>query len=141
LGPTDRVSARPWDDGVWIGDISCKTPGRRRKLRGRFPGEESVRFTSILALAAAGVLSQAGAAQAQPAPHILQQPAISRDLIAFSYAGDIWTVPRAGGRATRITTGVGVENAPIFSPDRQTLAFSGDYDGNLDVFTVPAAAG
>jgi tricorn protease len=100
-----------------------------------------VRFISILALVAAGVLGQSAAAQAQPAPHILQQPAISHDLIAFSYAGDIWTVPRAGGRATRITTGVGVENAPIFSPDGQTLAFTGEYDGNTDVFTVPAAGG
>ena len=100
-----------------------------------------MRFTSILALAAAGVFGQAGAVLAQAAPHILQQPAISRDLIAFSYAGDIWTVPRTGGRATRITTGVGVENAPIFSPDGATLAFTGDYDGNTDVFTVPASGG
>ena len=100
-----------------------------------------MRFISILALAAAGVLGQAGAALAQPAPHILQQPAISHDLIAFSYAGDIWTVPRAGGRATRITIGVGVESAPIFSPDGRTLAFTGDYDGNTDVFTVPATGG
>ncbi|THD65348.1 MAG: protease, partial [Phenylobacterium sp.] len=100
-----------------------------------------MRFISILALAAAGVLGQTAAAQAQAAPHILQQPAISRELIAFSYAGDIWTVPRAGGRATRITTGVGVENAPIFSPDGQTLAFTGEYDGNTDVFTVPATGG
>jgi tricorn protease len=100
-----------------------------------------VRFISVLALAAAGVLGQAGHAAAQPAPHILQQPAISHDLIAFSYAGDIWTVPRGGGRATRITTGVGVENAPLFSPDGRTLAFTGEYDGNTDVFTVPATGG
>jgi tricorn protease len=100
-----------------------------------------VRFTSIFALAAAGALGQAAAVQAQPAPHILQQPAISRDLIAFSYAGDIWTVPRGGGSATRITAGVGVENAPIFSPDGSMLAFTGEYDGNTDVFTVPAAGG
>ncbi|HEX4709620.1 S41 family peptidase [Phenylobacterium sp.] len=98
-------------------------------------------LASILALAAAGVLGQASGAAAQLAPHIFQQPALSRDLIAFSYAGDIWTVPRAGGRATRVTTGVGVESSPVFSPDGQTLAFTGDYDGNTDVFTVPTAGG
>ncbi|HEX3887717.1 MAG TPA: PDZ domain-containing protein [Phenylobacterium sp.] len=100
-----------------------------------------MRFTSLLAFAAAGLLSQPAAASAQAAPHILQQPAISRDLIAFSYAGDIWTVPRSGGKATRITIGVGVESAPIFSPDGRTLAFTGEYDGNTDVFTVPATGG
>jgi tricorn protease len=100
-----------------------------------------VRFISVLAFAAAGLLSQPAAALAQAAPHILQQPAISHELIAFSYAGDIWTVPRSGGKATRITIGVGVESAPIFSPDGLTLAFTGDYDGNTDVFTVPASGG
>ena len=95
----------------------------------------------ITVLAAAGVLGFGSQALAQGAPHILQTPAISKDLIAFGYAGDIWTVPRAGGRATRITTGLGVESTPIFSPDGQTLAFTGEYDGNTDVFTVPAAGG
>ena len=51
-------------------------------------------------------------AQAPQGPHILQRPALSRDLIAFGYAGDLWTVPRAGGRATRLTTGVGIETEP-----------------------------
>ena len=87
----------------------------------------------------------AGAAAAQTQtpspPRILQEPAISRDLVAFSYGGDIWTVPRAGGRATRLTTGVGVENRPLFSPDGRTLAFTGDYDGNVDVYTVPVTGG
>jgi tricorn protease len=74
-------------------------------------------------------------------PHIFQRPALSRDLIAFGYAGDLWTVPREGGRATRLTTGVGIETAPVFSPDGSTLAFTGDYDGNTDVFTIPATGG
>lgn len=100
-----------------------------------------MRFNLVLALAATGLLAQPAVGMAQSAPHILQQPAISRDLIAFSYAGDIWTVLKTGGRATRITVGVGVESAPIFSPDGQTLAFSGEYDGNTDVFTVPATGG
>ena len=81
------------------------------------------------------------AARAADPPRLLQQPAISRDLIAFGYGGNIWTVPRAGGRATRLTTGVGIENAPLFSPDGRTIAFTGEYDGNIDVYTVPVTGG
>jgi len=74
-------------------------------------------------------------------PHIYQRPALSKNLIALGYAGDLWTVPREGGRATRLTTGVGIETAPVFSPDGSTLAFTGEYDGNTDVFTIPATGG
>ena len=80
-------------------------------------------------------------ADAAANPHIFQRPALSRDLIAFGYAGDLWTVPRAGGRATRLTVGVGIETTPVFSPDGQTIAFTGEYDGNTDVFTIPATGG
>src|SRR5580692_6285937 len=73
--------------------------------------------------------------------HLYQSPALSRDLIAFGYAGDLWTVSRDGGRAVRLTNGVGLETAPIFSPDGRTIAFTGEYDGNIDVFTIPAAGG
>jgi tricorn protease len=97
---------------------------------------------SVLALGVAvGALAGAAHGQTSEPPRLLQQPAISHGLIAFTYAGDVWTVPAGGGRASRITTGVGVESAPIFSPDGQTLAFTGDYDGNTDVFTVPVGGG
>lgn len=88
------------------------------------------------------VLALAGPALAADAPpHLLQQPSLSKDLIAFSYAGDLWTVPRAGGKAVRLTTGIGIESSPIFSPDGATIAFTGDYDGNIDVYTVPTTGG
>jgi tricorn protease len=74
-------------------------------------------------------------------PHIYQHPALSKGLIAFGYAGDLWTVPRAGGVAQRLTAGVGIETDPVFSPDGNTIAFTGDYDGNTDVFTIPTAGG
>ncbi|CAN5343238.1 S41 family peptidase [soil metagenome] len=102
--------------------------------------------TRLALLGSVALLGAGGTAAAQtpgqtPGPRILQQPAISRDLVAFGYAGDIWTVPRAGGRAVRLTTGVGIESAPIFSPDGATIAFTGEYDGNVDVFTVPVSGG
>ena len=93
-----------------------------------------------LAIAALALLAPVSLGQQQK-PHILQRPALSGSLIAFNYAGDLWTVPREGGRATRLTSGVGIETSPIFSPDGQTIAFSGDYDGNTDVFTIPATGG
>lgn len=70
-----------------------------------------------------------------------QRPALSADSIVFSYAGDLWRVPRSGGAAIRLTTHPGVESTPVFSPDGRTIAFSASYDGNTDVFTVPAAGG
>ncbi len=57
------------------------------------------------------------------------------------YAGDIWTVPRSGGDARRLVTGYGLASAPYFSPDGSTLAFSANYDGNIDVYTVSALGG
>jgi tricorn protease len=81
------------------------------------------------------------ATHAAEKPHLFQSPALSRELIAFGYAGDLWTVSRDGGRAVRLTNGVGLESSPIFSPDGSTIAFTGEYDGNTDVFTIPAAGG
>ncbi len=72
---------------------------------------------------------------------LMQKPAISQSQIVFTYAGDLWTVSREGGVATRLTSGVGVETEVAFSPDGRTLAFTGQYDGNMDVFTMPAAGG
>src|SRR5260221_8744266 len=72
---------------------------------------------------------------------LLQKPTLSKTHIAFVYAGDLWTVPRDGGDAQRLTSGAGAETNPIFSPDGSTIAFTGEYDGNVDVYTVPAAGG
>ncbi len=81
-------------------------------------------------------------AESMPAhPNILQRPSMSTRWIAFGYAGDLWVVPRGGGRATRLTVGVGIESQPVFSPDGETLAFTGEYDGNTDVFTIPVSGG
>jgi tricorn protease len=78
---------------------------------------------------------------ARSTTHLLHNPAMNLNGIVFSYAGDLWTVSRQGGPATRLTSGPGIENLPAFSPDGETVAFTGEYDGNVDVFTMPAAGG
>ena len=72
---------------------------------------------------------------------LFQKPALSRTDIVFVFAGDLWTVPRAGGEAKRLTSSPGLETNPVFSPDGSQIAFTGEYDGNVDVFVMPAAGG
>jgi tricorn protease len=74
-------------------------------------------------------------------PTLFQQPAINKTHIVFVYAGDLWIVAREGGEAQRLTTGVGIETEPHFSPDGSTIAFTGEYDGNTDVYTIPVTGG
>ena len=74
-------------------------------------------------------------------PLLLRHPTMNRTHIAFVYANDLWSVPREGGDAVRLTTGAGVETDPIFSPDGSQIAFTGEYDGNIDVFVIPATGG
>jgi tricorn protease len=74
-------------------------------------------------------------------PLLLQQPALSKTHIVFVYAGDLWSVPRAGGNAIRLTSGTGYETDPAFSADGTQLAFTGEYDGNVDVFVMPGSGG
>ncbi len=74
-------------------------------------------------------------------PLLLQQPTMNKTHIVFVYAGDLWTVPREGGDAVRLTSGAGNKTDPAFSPDGTSIAFTGEYDGNIDVFTIPASGG
>jgi tricorn protease len=66
---------------------------------------------------------------------------ISKDRIVFSYAGDLWLVSRQGGVARRLTTHPGLELFPKFSPDGLSIAFTGQYDGNYNVYVMPAEGG
>ncbi|WP_436514749.1 S41 family peptidase [Ekhidna sp. To15] len=72
---------------------------------------------------------------------LLRQPTVSQDKIVFVHANDLWVVDRSGGDATRLTTSIGAESFPHFSTDGKWIAFSGQYDGNIDVFIVPVEGG
>ena len=70
-------------------------------------------------------------------------PSLSPDgnQIYFSYDGDIYSVPVAGGQATAVITMPGVQDSPLVSPDGRWLAFSSDIQGNSDVYVVPVSGG
>ena len=76
---------------------------------------------------------------------LLSDPAVSDDHLAFAYAGDLWVADRGPGsdwgNVRRLTVSPGEEYHPVFSPDGQTIAFTGSYDGNVDVYTVPTRGG
>ncbi len=93
------------------------------------------------ALAAGLLAASAPVAAAEPTRLLLQKPTVSRTDVVFSFAGDLWTVGREGGDARRLTTGVGRETDPHFSPDGRLVAFTGEYDGNVDVYVVEATGG
>ncbi|MBS0373963.1 MAG: PD40 domain-containing protein [Proteobacteria bacterium] len=88
------------------------------------------------------VLGSAQAADsAAHAPLLLQNPTLSRTQVAFETGGEIWIAPREGGAARILVSGQGRCGSPIFSPDGQQVAFTATYDGNTDVYVVPAAGG
>ena len=66
-------------------------------------------------------------------PLLLRFPTISKTQIVFTYGDDLWIVSREGGEARHLTSGIGIEDLPEFSPDGTLVAFTGEYDGNRDV--------
>jgi len=72
---------------------------------------------------------------------LLRFPDIHGDRVAFTYGGDIWTAPASGGTATRLTAHPGVELFAKFSPDGNWIAFTGQYDGDEQVYVVPTTGG
>lgn len=93
-------------------------------------------------LVLAGMTAADGAFAAEQALW-LRNPAISPDgaTIAFSYRGDLWTVPAAGGTATPLTVHPAYDSMPVWSPDGKRIAFASDRYGNFDVFVMAAAGG
>src|SRR6185437_15064274 len=91
-------------------------------------------------------------AQEMPEGRLMRFPDIYQDQIVFSYGGDLWLAstnpdnatpggPAAGSTAHRITSNPGLELFPKFSPDGKWIAFTGQYDGNFNVYVMPSAGG
>lgn len=92
-------------------------------------------FTSLLTLAVSTI--------ATASPLWMRYNTISPqgDKIAFTYKGNIYTVPTQGGEAKQLTTTTSYESMPIWSPDGKTIAFASDRNGNFDIYTIPAMGG
>jgi len=74
-------------------------------------------------------------------PLLLRHPTVSATQIVFVYGGDLWSVAKEGGTAQRLTAANGAASRPVFSPDGSEIAFTGTYDGNADVYVIPASGG
>ena len=72
---------------------------------------------------------------------LLRFPSTNGRQVAFTYAGDIYTVPITGGVAVKLTSHKGYEIFPRYSPDGTQLAFTGQYDGNTEVYVMPSQGG
>lgn len=93
-----------------------------------------------MALAAFSLAFRMGA-NAQDEARLMRFPDINNNLIAFVYAGDIWTVDSNGGEARRLTSHAGQELFPKISPDGKWIAFSGEYSGSRQIFVMPSNGG
>jgi tricorn protease len=94
-------------------------------------------FACLAVLLAASPL----AAQSVTDTRLLTEPAVSATRVAFAYAGDLWSARLDGSDLRRLTTADGDEGSPAFSPDGSLIAFTGNYDGNQDVYVVSATGG
>ena len=72
---------------------------------------------------------------------LLRFPDIYGDRVVFTYGGDLWTAPSSGGSAVRLTSHPGMEVFGKFSPDGKWIAFTGQYDGDEQVYVVPSMGG
>jgi tricorn protease len=97
-------------------------------------------FSSIIVASVIACTCVASAQETQEG-RLLRFPDIYKDKIAFMYAGDLWLASSAGGTARRITSHPGRELFPKFSPDGKWLAFTGQYDGNFNVYVMPSDGG
>jgi tricorn protease len=72
---------------------------------------------------------------------LFRYPDVSATQIVFSYANDIWIMPKDGGTALKLSSPPGVESYPKFSPDGKSIAFTGNYDGNSDAYVISSNGG
>ena len=91
-----------------------------------------MRFVILLLVAAACGFGQT---------KLLRFPDVHGDRVVFTYAGDLWTAPVAGGAAARLTAHPGLELFAKYSPDGKWIAFTGQYDGDEQVYVIPSSGG
>jgi tricorn protease len=102
----------------------------------------STRLPFFLAAVLLLALAPTHVGAATPAEtRLMRFPDIWNDQVVFVYAEDLWVSSTKGGPARRLTAHPGDELYPKFSPDGKWIAFTGEYDGNSDVFVVPSAGG
>lgn len=105
----------------------------------------TVKWSGVIqAAVATGLLLVHGAplrAEAASEGRLMRFPDVYKDKVVFSYGGDLWLVSSSGGVARRITTHPGLELFPKFSPDGKWIAFTGQYDGNFNVYVIPSEGG
>jgi tricorn protease len=87
-----------------------------------------------------GIL-QSSFMQAQEETRLLRFPAVYDNQVVFTYAGDLYTVEKTGGIARKLTNDQGFEMFARFSPDGKNIAFTGEYDGNREVYLIPSNGG
>ena len=96
-----------------------------------------IHFSQIVILFGALLFSSTAHSQTK----LLRFPDIHGDRVTFTYAGDLWTSPASGGSAIRLTAHPGMEVFAKFSPDGKWIAFTGQYDGDEQVYVMPSAGG
>lgn len=88
-----------------------------------------------------GACIASGTLMAQIDAGLFRFPDVSQTQIVFTYANDLWVMPKEGGTAIKLSSPAGVESYPKFSPDGKSIAFSGNYDGNTDAYVMPVTGG
>ena len=99
------------------------------------------RSASVLAILAVVLCAGFSPAVAQAESHLMRMADVHKDTIVFTYEGDLWLVSSAGGNAKRLTNDPGSEVWAKFSPDGKQIAFTGQYDGGLDVYVMDTEGG
>lgn len=98
-------------------------------------------FLAATALSVCMTMGVALTAAAQQETLLIRSPAVSANNLAFVYGGDIWISGKDGSNPRRLTVNPAVEQNPLFSPDGKQIAFTGNYDGNTDVYVISIEGG
>src|SRR6188474_2704979 len=112
-------------------------PGQSCKSCLNLSGGSPLFTKLLLTVATVCIASTAAFSQTK----LLRFPDIRGNRVVFTYAGDLWTAPTSGGSAVRLTSHPGVELFGKFSPDGKWIAFTGQYDGDEQVYVVPTSGG